>query len=166
VKIGVFRKKIGQSNPQKPSKEPKNKLKKSGNPAKHRQKKAARPKKTKKALTSGLSMETVKQLLDSTGKTLAKIRVDRLSVDVTVGHDDPADAAIRYGKMQMLWHGGIVPLVYKIGIKPSDVRFYLDFDAERITAEGEIRISIKIRHLLKLAFSYLKLYIITKKGDE
>ena len=78
------------------------------------------------------------------------LRVHRLSLACTVSDPDPAAAAKRYGTLNaVLW-----PLVavteQLVAVERRDVRLQLDFAARDSHAEGEIFVTIRIYHGVKI----------------
>ena len=74
---------------------------------------------------------------------LRGLRVDNLELELTAGSDDPADAAMLYGRacaaLGALWE----PLTGAFRVKDGTARVKLDFDAPRMTVYGAAALSIK-----------------------
>ena len=112
--------------------------------------KRKKEKKPKQRRSLADSAALVKSALQAAGRLVKAIRMDKIQADVTVGHDDPADAAINFGRLQILWYS-MASLLRHCQIPPSAVRFHLDFDAPKTSAQGEIKVSVRVGALLGMA---------------
>jgi len=92
--------------------------------------------------------------LDAAAQFGKKLQIDRLRLELTVGADDPADAAIRYGQgvaaLGMLWG----PLTQAFSVKDGEARALVDFGADRITVYGSAALSLKIGQIVRLGLYF------------
>lgn len=157
VKIGVFYKTFWFDRPAKPQKPKKPKEPK---PKKQPVEEGEiKVKRAKRSWSFEQILDLAKAGLEAGGQLLRALKIPICDWTVIVGHDDPADAALTFGRLQIIWHS-MVPLLWRCHIKPNAMRFALDFDAEKITVEGEIKLRIRIGAVLWIG---LKLLLKTKK---
>lgn len=80
-----------------------------------------------------------------------KLRVDHLTLKLSLSGDDPSDLAVNYGRGWALL-GNLMPLLEKaFVIKKRDLEVACDFLAEKTTMIARLDISITIGRLLSLA---------------
>ena len=98
-------------------------------------------------------MELARAALHAAGRLAKAVKVHKMEADVIVGGDDPADAAISFGRLQIIWYS-MAPLLRHCQITPAAVRFYLDFDAPKTTAQGELKLSVRVGALLGILLKF------------
>lgn len=150
AKIGPFRL---QLLPQKPKKKKKKPAKKQQPAAKPAKKKPAEKKKNP-LLSGGVDglMQMLTLALDTLGDLRRKLRVNELTLHVTVpGSDDPAKAAMNYGRA---WAaiGALTPAMERLFvIKKRDIRPELDYNETQMKADAHLVTTITIGRSLALA---------------
>lgn len=150
AKIGPFRL---QLLPQKPKKKKKKPAKKQQPAAKPAKKKPAEKKKNP-LLSGGVDglMQMLTLALDTLGDLRRKLRVNELTLHVTVpGSDDPAKAAMNYGRA---WAaiGALTPTMERLFvIKKRDIRPELDYNETQMKADAHLVTTITIGRSLALA---------------
>ena len=93
--------------------------------------------------------------LEAAGRLKRKIRVDRLFLDVTVGGEDPAAAAITYGGINAAL-GMIWPLVEQnFNVKDRCIRTAMDFSAAETDLSLEVAATLTVGQVLALALRLL-----------
>ena len=79
------------------------------------------------------------------------LRVRPLRLCVTVGGEDPADAAVLYGRLHAA-AGTLLPLLRRaVRVREEDVSIALDFEKAATEVRGEIGLRTRVIHLLGLA---------------
>lgn len=104
---------------------------------------------------------------DVLGNLRRKLRVEELTVCVTVG-GDPADAAMAYGRAWALT-GALMPLLECVFvIKKRDIRPVLDYNENKMSVSARLVLTITVGRALALALragvGFLRLLHETKKG--
>ena len=128
-----------------------------GTPEKRRVKTAGKQSKpAKPAFTRADVLDAVRTLWPPLKRALARtrrgIRVSPLEVRITLGGaEDPAGAALRYGRVQAAVWTGMPVLEEVLDVRDPCVGVRLDFDAPETRAEGTIGISARIGTLLAAA---------------
>ena len=93
-------------------------------------------------------------LLEAAGQFRRKIRVDKLRLKVTVGADDPADAAMRYGQangaLGVLWG----TLNETFDLRDGKAVAQVDFDAREITVYALASLSLKVGQMVWLGLYF------------
>ena len=85
-------------------------------------------------------------------RTRRGIRISPLDLVVTLGGaEDPAEAAMRYGKVQAAVWTGMPVLETLVEVRDPYVGIRIDFDAPETRAEGTIGVSARIGTLLRAA---------------
>lgn len=144
AKLGPFRL---QLLPQKPKKKKKK-------PAKQPSAEKPAEKKQNPLLSGGVDglMQLLDLAFDTLGNLRRKLRVDALTLHVTVpGGDDPAKAAMSYGRA---WAaiGALTPALERLFvIKKRDIRPELDYNETKMKADAHLVTSITIGRSLALA---------------
>ena len=105
--------------------------------------------------------------VDVLGDLRRKLRVDELTVRVTIG-GDPADAAMAYGRAWALT-GALMPLLECVFvIKKRDIRPVLDYNENKMSVSARLVLTITVGRALALALragvGFLRLLHETKKG--
>ena len=168
AKLGPFRLQILPQKPKKPKKAPKSV--KSAAPTVGKPS-AAAPDAPKKSLSLPGGMDGVLHIAqlaaDVLGDLRRKLRVDELTVRVTIG-GDPADAAMAYGRAWALT-GALTPLLERIlVIKKRDIRPVLDYNEDKMSVSARLVLTITVGRALALALragvGFLRLLHDTKKG--
>ncbi len=125
------------------------------------EKKPKKPKKPKKAAEGpplgpeeiiALVKQALPVALEAAGRLKRKIRVDRLYLDVTVGGEDPAAAAMAYGGLNtaigMIW-----PLVEQnLHVKDRRIRTRADFLETRTRVDLDAAATLTVGQAVALAF--------------
>ena len=149
AKIGPFRL---QLLPQKPKKKKKKPAKQP--PAVKPAEKKPAEKKQNPLLSGGVDglMQLLTLALDTLGDLRRKLRVNELTLHVTVpGGDDPAKAAMNYGRA---WAaiGALTPAMERLFvIKKRDIRPELDYNETQMKADAHLVTTITIGRSLALA---------------
>lgn len=93
-------------------------------------------------------------LLEAAGQVRRKIRVDKLRLKVTVGAEDPADAALRYGRVNgalgALWG----TLNEAFDLRDGRASAVVDFDAQTITVYALASLSLKVGQMVWLGLYF------------
>lgn len=85
-------------------------------------------------------------------RTQRGIRISPLNLTVTLGGaEDPAEAAVRYGKVQAAVWTGMPVLETLVEVRDPYVGIRIDFDAPETRAEGTLGVSARIGTLLGAA---------------
>lgn len=110
----------------------------------------------KPAITRADVWDAVQTLWPPLKRALARtrrgIRVSPLEVRITLGGaEDPAEAALRYGRVQAAVWTGMPVLEEVLDVRDPYVGVRLDFDAPETRAEGTIGVSARIGTLLAAA---------------
>lgn len=85
-------------------------------------------------------------------RTRRGIRISPMDLRITLaGAEDPAEAAVRYGKVQAAVWTGMPVLESLLEIRDPYVGVRIDFDAQETRAEGTIGVSARIGTLLRAA---------------
>ena len=132
-------------------------LKKKEGPDKKR-KKAKKPKKEKapKPLgeKAGGALDYARELLpialEAAGMFYHRLRMDTLKLELTVGSDDPADTAMRYGQASAILGSFWYPLTDAFHVKDGHAKVNLDFDAKERTLYAAASLSLKLGQVLWL----------------
>lgn len=110
---------------------------------KKKEEKPARPKPSRRQLLA-LAKALLPAFRQAAGKLRRSLRVDELTLHLTWGESDPADAAIHYG-----WAWGTVEallafLQANVKIKRRQVRLDLDYQLERprLTCRGNVSLTV------------------------
>lgn len=171
AKLGPFRLQILPQKPKKPKK-PKKTPESAKTAAPTAEKSAAAaPDAPKKSLSLPGGMDGILRIaqlaVDVLGDLRRKLRVDELTVRVTIG-GDPADAALAYGRAWALT-GALTPLLERIFvIKKRDIQPVLDYNEDKMSVSARLVLTITIGRALALALragvGFLRLLHETKKG--
>ncbi len=106
----------------------------------------------------GGTLEYAKALLpialEAAAQFKRKLRVDTLHLVLTVGADDPADAAMRYGQANMILGSIWYPLTEAFHVKDGNAEVKLDFNASAIAIAAEADLSFTISQALWLAIYF------------
>ena len=93
--------------------------------------------------------------LEAAGRLKRKVRVDRLCLDVAVGGEDPAAAAVAYGGINAAL-GMIWPLVEQnFNVKDRRIRTAVDFSAAETVFSLEAAATLTVGQVLALALYLL-----------
>lgn len=133
--------------------------KRKGKKADSDKEKKPKKKKTKKAKRR-ITFEAVRQviiecidpLLDSAGRVRRGLRIHRMTLHLTLGGEaDPAAAAQRYGQLNAAAWPLLAALEQIITVENRDVRWNIDFSAPRSHCEGELCLTMRTHHLVRIA---------------
>lgn len=106
----------------------------------------------------GGALEYAKALLpialEAASQFKRKLRVDDLHLLLTVGGDDPADAAMLYGTANMIIGSFWYPLTDAFHVKNGTAKVQLDFNAVGTTLAAEAGLSLKISQILWLGIYF------------
>ena len=163
VKIQVFPMKK-KAKKDKPKKEAKKKPAKAEKPAK---KPAPKPK-------SGGSwtdfLPLVQVALDLLNDFRRKLRVNELTLHLTMAGDDPCDLAVNYGRMNASLAALLTQLERFLVIKKRDVHIDCDFAASETVIMARLDLTITLGRILSIAAVYgvrgLKTFLNIKKQRE
>lgn len=93
-------------------------------------------------------------VLEAAGQFKRKLRVDILFLELTVGGDDPADAALLYGRANALLGSIWGPLTHAFRVKDGRARTQIDFNSQATTIYGTASFSLKVGQILWLALYF------------
>jgi len=134
-------------------------------------KNAPAEKKANPLLSGGLDglMELLDLAFDTLGNLRRKLRVNELTLRVTIpGGDDPAKAAMNYGRA---WAavGALTPAMERLFvIKKRDIQPFLDYNETNLQLDAHLTLTITIGRSLALALRagirFLKIMNQRKKG--
>ena len=157
-----------------PKKEKKTKPKKKGK--KKREKPAPKEEAPAPSLAqkAGGALEYAQALLpialQAAGQLRKKLRIDTLDLALTVGGDDPADAAVLYGRASAVLGGLWAPLVRTFYVKDGRARAEVDFQAAGMTLYAKASLSLKIGQILWLGLFFglktLRAALAVRKGQK
>ena len=89
--------------------------------------------------------------LEAAGQFQKKLKIDILDLELTIGGQDPADAAMAYGwangALGALWY----PLVEGFHIVDGRARVRLDLEAPAVSLRGRASLSLKLGQICRLA---------------
>ncbi len=131
-------------------------------PRKDKPEKKVKKEKSKRKLTLEQILLLVKAALQAAGRLIKAIHVPILSLDVVVGDSDPADAATKFGRVNAIWYS-LYPFAYRCGVKPRAVRFHLNFDALKCSAQGEVKVTLRVGAVLMIGLRLLLKYFKVRK---
>ncbi len=127
-------------------------------PRKREKEKPAEPAEEKKESTLGgpvaLARELLPLALEAAGQLRRKLVVDRLELRLTVGSDDPGDAALLYGQANAVLGALWQPLTESFHVKNGRAHVEVDFDAAGMTLYGLAALSLKIGQILHLGLYF------------
>jgi hypothetical protein len=123
----------------------------------------------KKGKSKGLySFVLIKDAIPVLKRLLRGIRIDKFEAVVTVADNDPADAAVRFGRCNAVWYT-LQPHLSQFRIRRDSVRFILDYEKEKISYNGELVVSARMLRLIaavfQLVYIYVKPQIINRKKN-
>ena len=123
----------------------------------------AHPKKEKKSVGDFLSLVT--DILSEISEELAKCAsLDIRKMEITVASDDPYNTALIFGHLNTA--AGLVVLAGEkfenFSVKDGAIAIYSDFSAKEITADVEVVLSVKIKHVIVCLFKAIKIYLSNK----
>lgn len=116
----------------------------------------------------GALFDLLRLVCDTLGNLRRKIRVELLVLHVTYGGDDPAQAAINYGRSWAVI-GALNPYLERLFvIKKRDIRPILDYNTDKLQINAHLTVTITIGRVLALALragvGFLKIMKETKKA--
>ena len=88
--------------------------------------------------------------LEAAGMFYHRLRMDTLELELTVGSDDPADTAMRYGQASAILGSFWYPLTEAFHVKDGHAKVNLDFDAKETVLYAAASLSLKIGQILWL----------------
>ena len=93
-------------------------------------------------------------VLEAVKHLYSKIQMDELELELILGAEDPADAAMSYGRasaaLGALWY----PLTQAFHVKDGNARVRVDFEKTSMTVYGLAKLTIKIGQLLWLGIYF------------
>lgn len=93
-------------------------------------------------------------LLEGAGQFKDKLQVDKLTLEVTVGSSDPAQAALNYGRASAALAGAWGALNEAFRLKEGEARVRVDFDARETKVYGYLALSLKLGQLVWLGIYF------------
>ncbi len=93
-------------------------------------------------------------MLEAAAQFKRKLRVDTLRLVLTVGGEDPADAAMLYGQANMILGSFWYPLTEAFNVKDGNAKVQLDFNAAGTTIAAEAALSLKVSQILWLGIHF------------
>lgn len=156
------------------------KKEKKGKPKKKEKKKRKKPAPKEEAPAPSLAQKAGGALeyaqallpiaLQAAGQLRKKLRIDTLDLALTVGGDDPADAAVLYGRAGAVLGGLWDPLVRTFYVKDGRARAEVDFQAAGMTLYAIASLSLKIGQILWLGLFFglkaLRAALAVRKGQK
>lgn len=114
--------------------------------------------------------ELLPTVLEAAGQFKRRLQVDKLELELTIGADDPADAAMRYGQasaaLGALWY----PLTEAFRVKDGHARVDVDFEAGETSLHALIQMSFKLGQMLRLGLYFgiksLRAFLRVRKGHK
>lgn len=109
----------------------------------------------------------VELILDFLGDFRRKLRVNRLTLHLTMAADDPCDLAVNYGKANAAMAALLAQLERLFVIRRRDVRVNCDFTADDTTILARLDLTMTLGRILSLLVRYgiraLKTYLSIQK---
>lgn len=122
---------------------------------KRKKKRKAKPEKPEQLQKKGELLPLVRRALptvaEAAGRLKRKVRLDRVYLDVTVGADNPAGAALAFGGVNAAL-GMIWPLVEQnFNVKDRRIRTQVDFSAPHTTVWADVAATLTVGQGVALA---------------
>ena len=136
---------------------PEKKEKKESPPAEQKEKKGAPMSELKDIIGIGFKV---------LGKALKKIRIDKISADVTIASEDAFKTAMLFGSAAAGVGIIIPPIENNFNIRKKDIRVNADFEEKEILVSFDAKVSIAIWQILQLGIIFVWRYIKLKKKKE
>lgn len=141
-----------------PSKKKGKKSKKAKKAKPPKEKAPDKPKEDKPKLTAGGALEYARALLpivlEAAGQFYHKLQMDVLRLELRVGAQDPADAAMLYGQasaaLGALWY----PLTQAFHVKDGTAKVEPDFDSDGMTLFAQAALSVKLGQIAWLGLYF------------
>ena len=116
----------------------------------------------------GTIFDLLRLLGDTLGNLRRKIRIEELRLHLIFGGDDPADAAMSYGRGWAII-GAMNPYLERLFvIKKRDIQPFLDYNTDKMKIDAQLTLTITIWRVLALALragvGFLKIMNARKKG--
>ena len=92
--------------------------------------------------------------IEAAGRFYHKLRVDHLELELTVGTADPADAALAYGKANVVLASLWEPLTSAFHVKDGTARIQVDFNGGGTKVYGAATLSIRVGQGVYLGVVY------------
>ena len=147
---------------------PEKKEKKESPPAEQKEKKESPPAEQKEK--KGAPMSELKDIIGigfkMLGKALKKIRIDKISADVTIASEDAFKTAMLFGSAAAGVGIIIPPIENNFNIRKKDIRVNADFEEKEILVSFDAKVSIAIWQILQLGIIFVWRYIKLKKKKE
>lgn len=135
-----------------PDKEAKKREKKKRKAEKKAQKKRGKPPKEKPKPTLGGALDLALDLLpavrEAAGKFRRALQIDHLTLELTWGEPDPADAAIHYGRAWGVVEALLAFVEANFVLKDRQVALYLDYQLEKPRLYVRAALSLTVAQLL------------------
>ncbi len=165
AKIGPFRLQLLPAKPKKAKKSKKKSA--SAKPAAPKKKPEKQKKLSLPGGTDGI-LRIARLAADTLGDLRRRLRVDELTLHVVFGSDDPARAAMDYGRAWALI-GALTPAIDRLFvIKKRDICPILDYTMDKMIVDAHLVLTITIGRALALGLKagvgFLKLLNDSKKG--
>lgn len=135
-----------------------------------KQKKQDKPKADRPKMTAGGALDYARALLpivlEAAGQFYHKLQMDVLRLELRVGAQDPADAAMLYGQasaaLGALWY----PLTQAFHVKDGSAKVEPDFDGGGMTLRAQAALSLKLGQIVWLGIYFglksLKVFLSVK----
>ncbi len=108
------------------------------------------------------------RLLKKHLKKLRHMKISYLSIDLVIAKGNAADTAIEYGKTCAAVYPAVSELLSICRHGPYELAVSPDFNGQKSVAKAEIRLSIRLFHLVSLAlgivFGAIAIYLRFRKG--
>lgn len=148
-----------------PKEKPEEKTKKK--PPKKKKPKAKKPKKPKAKINMEQILYALEKLPPILGRALRRtgrsIHIRPLKLYVLVAGNDPAAAAMLYGRLEAALAAGFPVLEKALRLKDADVRLYMDFQERKMDVIADVGVSLRPCSLVWMALraggSLLKWFI-------
>lgn len=152
VRLGVFRVQVFPWKFEKKQKKPKKK------PEKPQKKQKSQEEPPTVSQRIGGALDYAKPLLplalEAAGCFREKLQIDTLYLELTVGADDPAEAALRYGQASALLGAIWYPLTSAFLVKDGTAHANVDFNAKTTTIYGKLSLSLKVGQIVWLGLYF------------
>ena len=123
--------------------------------------KKEKPPKEKERKKGGICLEQIvysaETLLRLLGRLLRRfcrgLRVDPLTLHITAADEDPADAAILYGRLYGTLSALLPLLRAAVPIRNEDIVLLLDFDKPALALEADVGVHMRLFHVLLIGLA-------------
>jgi len=163
LRIGPLRLQLLPVREKSPAEAEKQKSKKEAKKAKKAAQKTAADTAKKKTKRKRPNREQLFYSVERLGKLLVKVlkkfrrglRIDPLVLRLTVAGEDPADAAVLYGRLYAAVGGLLPPLKESVSLRGEEIAISLDFDRDTWDVLADVGIYMRVWSVLGIVFCAL-----------